>query len=313
MQADLGIYFSDPKVSGYPFNKRGYKQAYFDLLRRLRKTKVRAVIVRGKKSYLGRGRFAYAWELDQATQALKKIKGPVNVGKIFNRGGGKSIFLKEKKLSILNHPVLDEICTNKWLTYKYFAKFSPYTKLVKNPAQLKATLGAVPGSIAFTKPLDGEDCLQVYAGPKEEIATLAKKLKYPRLVQECIDTRGGLPGVCKSRHDLRVFMLNGKPSYSEIRIIQDSKERVANIDANVDRCEVALKKVPNKVLRLVTAVDKQFKEYWPRAYAVDVGWDSKLNAPRLIELNARVGLPQPEYSWYKKALNAYFKFLTSTI
>jgi hypothetical protein len=306
----LGVYFSNPEPEGYPFDKRGYRDSYFDLAKRLSQKGIEMIVVRGKKSYLGSGVFAGGWKF-QSAKTLKYLQGPLKVDSIFNRGQGKNIFSKERDVIMLNHPKLDAICTNKWLTYENFQDLSPLTFLVDSLDELKVALKKIPGRIAFTKPIDGEDCANVFAGTKKELLAKADRYYYPRIIQESIDTRGGLPGVCKVRHDLRVFVVNGKPQYSDIRLIHDLNSRIADVglSSKIDRKEVSLKELPLEVFSLVAEIDSKLKKYSPRAYAVDIGWDVKENKPKVIELNARVGLPQLAYSWYDQALSAYVDFL----
>lgn len=306
----LAIYFTNKRKNGYPFDTRQYRQAYFDLARALAKKDIRVVIVRGPASYLGRGQFAGGHMFGAREDVLTPV--PVfTADAIFDRGYGASIFDRERDARVLNAPTLDRICTDKWRTYCTFRDVSPATLFLTSAAdaaRLTYTFGEVT---IISKPLDGQDCRDIFVGMPTVFIRRARQMRYPRIAQRFLDFSRGMPGVCRVRHDLRLLVADGVIVHSDVRLICDADELIANAaSAHVVRRRVPLIRLPPAVRMLARRVDRKLKTYRPRLYAIDVGWDAVTDQPYIIELNARVGLPQPEYSWYQPMLAAFVDFLT---
>jgi glutathione synthase/RimK-type ligase-like ATP-grasp enzyme len=122
------------------------------------------------------------------------------------------------------------------------------------------------------------------------------------IAQEFVETKGGISGITKSRHDLRVVIINNKIVWSHVRIPKEG-----NLKANVsggnggELCEVEVSKLPKSVVEICDVVSKDFyKKYDNPIYSLDFGFDES-GKPYIFEINDQIGFPQ----MYMKAKDAF--------
>lgn len=307
MRANIAIYFTDQHPDGYPFTEPGYLDAYFDLAQKIQRKGANVFFARGAQSYLGDGYFSAGWQFTH-DKKFSPLHVVIKSDIIFNRQRGLGFFKPTKNALILNHPDLDAICTDKWLTYTTFPQLSPKTVLV----QRQAWSNPLRSEKIILKPRYGDNCKGVTVVDRARLPKKPFTVEY--IAQEFLHLEKGMPGVCRCRHELRIFMANGKPQLAYINLIKDPKRMIVTAGDRSDcRQEIPLSKLPSAVLAFVKKIDAPLKQFHPRLYSVDIGWDYIKNAPLLIELNSRPGLPNPKFSWYNKQLTLVADVLCSSL
>lgn len=264
----------------YPsFEKADYRQAYFELSEVIKEHGGQLFLAADQSSYLGNGRFAKGWLITKLGE-YQEIQSPV-ASVIFNKGN----FVSDGKVPVLNHRELSEICTDKFLMYELFSEFCPKTFLAKTQAEFLTALEQITTPLAVVKPLEGYEGNDVFIEPAAQLAE--KKLVFPVIVQEFIDTSAGIPGIIDGHHDLRVTLLNDEVAFSWVRTPPPGK-LTANVAQGGIFKMVPLEKIPPAVLDIVRKIDAHMARFGTRFYCIDFGISP--DGPRLIEMNAQVGI-----------------------
>lgn len=282
----IAVYFTQPGFNAYPFNKAEYADGYHKLAELVAERGGQLSLVRGQETYRKGNTFAGGWEFRDGT--FHRFEDDRTFDLIFNKGRLQG----DDNAVILNDPELDTICTDKALTYSMFEELSPTTFFVKSRDELKEALEKITSDIAVAKPVDGEEGNGVYIGPHEDV--LQKVPRFPYLVQELIDTDGGIPGIAPGRHDFRMIVMNGEVIYAFVRMPAEGKY-IANVAQGGDYAVVPLSKIPPDTLKIVQRIDREFTRFPKRIYSVDVGLD-RASAWKVIELNAQPGLSIHDYN-----------------
>lgn len=230
--------------------------------------------------------FKQGWFFDNKWQKIKRFCPDV----IYDKSGVsfKNIGLKVKineKVPIINHPLFDLICEHKFLSYLYFKEYSPKT-FILNKKSISKILKEIKTKLIVTKPPFGSGGKNVKIIPRQNLAQI--KIKNELIAQKFIDSSWGIKNIVNTYHDLRVVIVNGKISYSYLRIPQ-KKSLIANIAKGGKMVNVEKSQIPKKALEIVKNIDKQFQDFLPRIYTIDLIFD-KQQKPWLIELNSKPGI-----------------------
>lgn len=279
----VAVYFLDPAEQGYPLNKNDYFRAYIELSDEVTRQGGEFFIVRSQQTYQGGGKFSTSWQLKSG--AIVET-GPVEVDVIYDKGG---FIVDDTTVPILNPRELDEICTNKWLTYQEFSKYCPTTLVSHSLDELIENIQKIITDIVVIKPIGGEEGTDVFIGNKNEVSAIAKEqaLSYPMLVQEFIDSSNGIPGIVDGIHDFRIVVLNGEFAYSYVRTPPKDSLK-ANVALGGTMKIIKRQQIPEPFLEVLRHVDTKMSHIKPRLYGIDLALTP--NGPRIIELNSKVGL-----------------------
>ncbi len=275
----IAVFFSAPGYADYPFDDDYYVQAYHELAHLLQKKGARFVIVRGQDSYMGGNRFAHCWRFDGTT--FKYEEAPVEVDLIYDKG----YFKHDEGATLLNDPVMNDICTDKFKTYELFPRICPRTAVVHDEAE-KNELIKEFNDIVVGKPLDNEGGKGVIIDRPDIVRESIKS--YPYLLQEFLDTSAGIPGIIDAMHDLRMVIVNGEIAVSYVRSPAAGK-KVSNVAQGGTQTEVPVREIPKEARALAKAVDDVFASYPRRVYSVDCARDAN-GTWKLIELNSKPGI-----------------------
>lgn len=278
----IAAFFTQPGTDAYPLNEEYYRTAYRELAGLIRERGRRLVIVRSMDSYMGNGRFSRYWTIDLEKDAFYPVEEPINPDLIYNKGKFKA----DGPLPIINNPEMDWICLDKRSTYDRFPELCPLTKEVSSSQQADEVLKQFSTAMAVAKPIDGEEGRGVIIDKKE---LLAERIpSYPYLVQEFIDTSGGIPGISDGMHDLRMTMVDGVVSNCFIRVPAKGK-LVSNLAQGGSKHEVPIDKLPKEAVALAQKVEEMFRSYGRCIYSVDMGRDVS-GRWYIIELNSQPGV-----------------------
>jgi len=89
--------------------------------------------------------------------------------------------------------------------------------------------------------------LGIFIGPKKEALNFEFPLKFKKyIVQEFIDSSGGIPKIASGIHDLRVAVVNMKPVWCHVRIPPSGSFK-ANAASGGSLIEVDYNLVPKSV------------------------------------------------------------------
>jgi hypothetical protein len=276
----IAVFFDALGFESYPFDKEEYRTAYHELAAMIAERGGQFCVVRGQDSFQGNGTFSGGWVFESGK--FREEASPIHAHTIYNKG----YFRSDATSRVLNDPAFDHLCTDKWETYRLFPSLSPLTRLVKDEAALKEAASAFGDKRIVAKPLDGEEGKGVMAGIASEL--MAKIVSFPYLLQEFIDTSGGVPGIVEGIHDLRIIGVRGEPMLSYVRTPPPGK-LLANVALGGREIPVPLENVPADAMDLYASVDRELAQYPQRVYSVDMGRDRN-GTWKIIELNSKPGL-----------------------
>lgn len=289
MTKTIAIYFSNPDPMGYPFDLLNYFETYNWISKDIESKGAKAYIVRAS-SYEGEGVFSHGWifENDKLQEYNEKIKADV----IYNKGAGTALsWVTDCKM--INDPELDAICVDKVRTVEMFPSLSPRTFIAhsfKEYTELAKDFSDDEYIVLKKNFLAGGK--GIYILHKNEITEELYTDWDDLLVQEFMDGKVGIPGVVEGLHDLRVTVVNGKPTNALIRVPEEGK-LLANISQGGSGKTIHLNQVPEEVFELLKKIQVKLDKFSPSIYAADFMNTDK--GYKLIELNSRPGLLHPDY------------------
>lgn len=284
----IAVFFSNPDPLGYPFSEQMYIDSYRQLGKHLLENGCEMIIVRSQDSYVGNGVFAHGWKIE--SDPFQEV-GEFRADLIFDR----KPFQHDGTVPRFNHPDLHQLCSDKETTYARFPNLSPSSTTVSKQAELPAAVDAVSTELVVIKPVDGEEGKGVEVLPHEQARNY--QVKSTVIVQEFLDTSGGVPGVIEGPHDLRVAVLDGEIAYSYVRTPPPGKF-TANVAQGGSMKTLSTGEIPEEVRAIVSEIDAELAYIPHRFYGVDFGLTP--NGPKIIEMNSRLGLlPDEEHQVYR--------------
>ncbi|MBW2992404.1 ATP-grasp domain-containing protein [Candidatus Woesearchaeota archaeon] len=279
-------------------------KAYFKLARQAAK--------KGFKFYTSafewfkKGRFTKGWAIEgRGYKQAFDIKPDV----IFDKTKLVPKYIKFKKYFskkgiMLNPYYIEDLCSDKFKTFRLFPRLTPGLFLVKNKKELKNKIKKIKTKLVVLKPRKGSSAHGLWICSKKE--ALKKNIKGDYVLQEFIDTRKGIKGLVKGVYDIRVIMAGGKFTYAWIRVAK--KGFVSNISRGGKLVLLRNEQIPRKILKAARQIDNKLKNYNPRIYTADFILDENGDA-RLIELNSK-----PGFFFYKeKVVNAMFNAMKEAV
>lgn len=291
----IAIYFSDPEPMGYPFNKE-YFELYQEVIRDITQYHIKVYIVRGS-SYEGNGVFSHGWFFENDT--LSEYKQRIKADLIFNRDD-KNTIPKIYDCPIINHPDLDQLCLDKYLTTQIFPNISPRTDLLHSYEDWLKKMkghGIRPDMRVVLKKNFLTEGRGVYIIPANEVTKTLYHDWHDVLLQEFLDAHNGIPGIVRGNHDLRIEVINGELAHASVRVPKKGSW-IANVSQGGTMTTVPLEKLPREVLNIVQNIQTKLDHYRPLLYSADF-----MNTPKgfkLVELNSRPGLLSSDEASYKE-------------
>jgi glutathione synthase/RimK-type ligase-like ATP-grasp enzyme len=185
-------------------------------------------------------------------------------------------------IGILNQKSLAEIADDKLATFRAFSEYSPLTMPFETEKQMVIALKKIRTEKVVVKPRFGLEGKKVRVVERENAMP-----DEGMIVQEFIDTSGGISGVTGGIHDLRVIILDGNPVYQYVR--QPNKGLLSNVSLGGKLMVLESSQIPNKAVSIALHIDALFRGIRPRFYTVDFLFDSR-GQPWICELNSKPGL-----------------------
>lgn len=300
----IAIFCRELKAGGDPFSSDYYWQAYLDLLLALKAKGIQAYFVTDNNSYRGYGMFDIAYTTDSKT-AISKLTPVRNVqiDLVFDRGG----FIG-RDVATINPSIMQKIGMNKIEMYKYFSALQPRSIVCHTKRDVVAAFDEIRGERIVVKEPEGCGGKEVYIGLKPTVLAQLPE-RFPLLVQEFLDTSGGIPGYVNGVHDVRLSICGGEIIGFYVRSAKKGSYH-SNVSQGGEMVFFDTAHIPNEVKHTAHSVDSFFSKL-PRYYAVDfmrtpVGW-------KMLELNPYLALlPVSEGVEAQKTLDKLVEYLMLT-
>lgn len=296
MRKKIAIYFSFLGKWAYPLSQKEYKISYMDFCSLAERNSIDIFFFRGENTYRGNMIFQRGWKFISHT--LRRWNMPVHINCIYYKGEHLDLINKiGSDATIVNCYELEKLCTDKYETTRKFPTLSPATMLVQSKRELLEAIQQMPTDRIVIKPLTGYEGRDIVVSLRENLRKRPSSVCFPAVVQEFIETAGGIPGLVTSRHDFRVVIMNGEIVDTYIRVPQKNPY-LSNIAQGGKLLFCHNQNIPQDIKWAVSMIDASLSSFYPRIYTADFGWGTKKLV--LFELNARPGLPFPgEPSYYR--------------
>lgn len=307
----VGICFSREFSGKEPLSHTGEKLPTYLRLLKFCQKEGWEVYVLTRKTYQGNGLFKGGW-LFCGGQFLP-IKKAIKVDLVYDRTGGVK-FPPSEEVAVVNRRNFKLFCWDKWQAYQTLSEFMPQTFWVGEKGNLASVLPKIKTAWVVLKPFNGLKGIGIFIGSKKEAASFGFLEKYPQYIaQEFIDTSSGVTGITKGLHDLRVAVINGKVTWSHVRVPPRGSFQ-ANVARGGSIKEIDYQRqVPDGVKRIVEQITTRFfKEYDNPIYSLDFGVD-KTGKPFIFEINDQIGFPRWEMTARDEFLQELVKNFSSKL
>jgi glutathione synthase/RimK-type ligase-like ATP-grasp enzyme len=287
----VGIIFSAPITRLDPLKRTGKKRpVYVELLRKCKEKGWDAVVLT-KKTYQKNGQFLGYWRLKQ-DDSFEIIKSEILVDLVYDRTGGRSFPIENDTLEVVDNRDFKHLAWDKWLQYQEVGEYMAKTVLVDRE-DVKESFKSLKTDFIVMKPTNGLKGLGIYIGIKENAFNFNFPYGEKYIVQEFIETKFGIPGITRGRHDLRVVIINAKPVWSHVRIPPEGEYKANTSGRNGGKLEeISVATLPERVMQIVEKVAKRFaKKYDNPVYSLDFGFDES-GKPWIFEINDQIGFPK---------------------
>jgi len=299
----IAVFFDAPGFDDYPFTDKDFKRAYVEFAASICDRGCECWIVRSQDSYQGGNAFSRGWKFDRGH--FNEHQDPFTADVIFNKGHLDA----DAGANVVNRPDLEDFCTDKWKTYSAFPSLFPKTLLARTTDEYAGALKQFR-SMVTVKPVGGWRGQDVVIASVADIAE--RDVRLPCLVQEFLDTSGGIPGITEGLHDLRMIVVNGDLVFAYVRV-PPPNSYVSNYAQGGSWFEVPVKELPHGAIAVFKAVEAHLARRFPlRIYSVDVGLQGKTDW-KIFELNSKPALdPRESYPGAAAFMDAVIDALINT-
>ncbi len=282
MKKTIAFFVRDVDASKEPFSDREYYYySYQHYLLAMKQAGAQVYFVTGGDNYLGKGRFAHAWTIDEVSEVRDfQQVGEIQADIVFEKGG-----FRELDVPTVTDVRLYPLLLDKAATYERFSQYQAKTIVCADKEELEAAFKQVVGEMVVVKNPVSNGGKQVYIGTKQTIQ-IPETETYPLMVQEFIDMSDGVPGLAAGIHDVRVLMTGREIVGATLRQPAAGKYH-ANVSQGGSERFLRTAQIPAEVREMALEIDAQLDDF-PRFYAIDFakgkqGW-------LMVELNPRPGL-----------------------
>ncbi len=257
-----------------------YTEAFSFLYRELAKNGIDMFFCMPPDRLLGPGTFSGGWIIRDGTR--NRVETPITADIIFNMSLAQ---FKEEDGYVINHPVFANAC-RKDETLKLFPELCPKSFLVKGESDLAAALKKLRTEIVVMKPTASFGGAGVWIGNRSAMPAAET---FPIVLQEFIDTSGGIPGICEGRHDFRMMFFGSSLIHCYVRQPAAKVGYIANVALGGSIRKIPVESTPPGAHALAESVKSAFVNFTDSVYSIDMGLDRD-HGWQLIELNSPPGL-----------------------
>ncbi|HTH92934.1 MAG TPA: hypothetical protein VL576_00415 [Candidatus Paceibacterota bacterium] len=247
------------------------------------------------ESFKGNGEFINVARYENGE--ITKTEESFNADVIYQYNKMVNIGFDPGSAVITNTPEFRNLCSPKINTYNYMPQFFMKSYLTFSEGELKEAIEKITTSKVVLKPNNGQNGDDVFIFNKDEVDLSVipeDKLKERGfLVQEFIDTSGGIPGVAKSYHDLRIITHGDRISLCHVRQAPEGS-MVSNSHKGASITEIDIDAIPEDILNFYKQVHTEITKQFPKPlYSMDIGVGK--DGPKLIELNSHTAFPGEDF------------------
>lgn len=260
-----------------------YKPVYAHLARELERFDIRTFVCVHPDRYMGNGRFSAGLLVRDGSWTRSDAMVEADI--VFNKSLRQFV---QDGTHIVNHPALDHAC-DKDQTVILFPQHCPRSVVVYGSDELRAAIEHMRSDMVVVKPtaLFGGQGIQI--APRDQIQ---QSTAFPLIVQEFVDTAGGIDGICAGRHDLRLIYFGNTLVDAYVR--QPANDGyISNVAQGGSIKQAPLDRIPADAIAFAQSIDAAFVHFTDRVYSIDIGRDRDMGW-RLIELNSPPGFPLDE-------------------
>lgn len=198
------------------------------------------------------------------------------------------------KTRFVYNPEFNELCKDKYATYKFLTEFSREMYLCHSEDEFLESIIKIKSLLVVAKPNRGVCGRNVFVFEKASPAVPPKEdFREGVIVQEFIDTSDGCRGIVHGTHDLRLSMINDKNIMASVSTPRENS-LVANWHQGATVGEVEVKNLPEEITRFRDAIHAKIREKYDHVmYNMDIGVTA--DGPKLIELNSPIAFPRPDW------------------
>lgn len=300
--ANIGICFSKDFSGNEPLSHINVKRPVYLRLLELIQNNGLTCYVLTRKTYLGNSVFNGGWLFSGGK--FKIVNNRINIDLVYDRVGGVAFPRQNDKMPVVNRRDFKILAWDKWKTYKEIGQYMPKTFWVGEFKNAASLVSKVVTKNIVLKPYNGLCGKGIFIGSKEKLKYFKpEKAGTKYILQEFVDTSGGIPNITPGNHDLRVVVVNGEAVWCHVRVPAKGL-LLANAAQGGTLTEVDYVKIPQSVKKIVKAVSKQFhNKYDNPVFSLDFGLNKK-GLPQIFEINDQIGFPKWEMKNRDIFLNA---------
>lgn len=286
--------------SSEPFSSPYYKMAYLELLEQINKLGASVYFVSNMDAYDGAGKFSYAYQIMSThPQVMFKKVQKIQATVVFDKSERGSCKIVD--MPVVTSSEVKKITDDKAVVSTLFPAMQPQTIIVTKKDDILNSLHQITSKKVVIKSLYGSGGDQVHIIDRPSINELVDStvLHYPLIVQEFIDSSGGITGLVEGVHDIRVKILGGKIIGGHLRWPQLVGELRSNVALGGAEEMLDTDELPGELIKMTNEIDDHFKQF-PRYYSADFIYDG--GRYRLLELNGSPGLDPSSLGYKTKTI-----------
>lgn len=306
MKKIFAVYFDrDVNENGqlYPDeNDRQFNEAIFDLRDKLAEKDIDLVLITRQNHYVGNGQF-FGFFKPINNYCYEKVDELINPALILDKG---HIDFNDGFLNFFNSHDFARLGRNKYTQAVIAEDFVPRTQLVCSEKDYEAVLNNLKTEKIVAKPLgeNGGKGVTLY-----DRNNLHDNKTFPVIMQEFIETSGGIDGMVSGRHDIRLYVIDGEAVMCSIRQPAEGGW-LSNTHQGGTIHFYNKSQINSELLKFAEPLIKKFDEKGGKFYVVDFmhgndGW-------HMVEMNDRPGLPA-RYQDTNGAVEDFYDKLTNMI
>lgn len=260
---------------------RQFSESVFDLRDNLVQKGIDLILITSQNPYVGNGQFYGYWQPCD-NHRFKAINGIVKPDLILDKG---HIDFNDGFLNFFNNHDFARLGRNKYTQSVIAKKYLPHTELVCSEKDYNTVLRNIKSEKIVAKPLDLNGGNGVTLHNRNE---LNKNQTFPVIMQEFIETNGGIDGMVNGRHDIRLYIIDGKATMCSIRQPKEGNW-LSNTHQGGTIHFYNKSQINPELLKFAQPIIRIFDKMGGKFYSVDFmhGNDSWY----MVEMNDRPGMP----------------------
>jgi glutathione synthase/RimK-type ligase-like ATP-grasp enzyme len=239
------------------------------------------------REYSENGTFKRGWKI--VNGALVEHSKVINPDLVLRRSLKKKYYLDNCKL-VINKPEFSSVCADKLNTYKMFADMSAKTELINSYTDLREKIrewGLNEQDMVVLKKKGGSRGRSVFIDKVLKVSENIYKDWKGVLIQQFMDCSGGMPGIFKGIHEVRVTLAGGDILGAALTI-PEKGSYISNINQGGKGITLDINRVPTEIFSMLDEINYKLDKYAPFIYAAD--FVKCKQGYRLVEINSCPGI-----------------------